>query len=240
MKFYVIRNSGNKKIIGHYPQVKGVHHNCHVWNEPKFIDRIDFEKIDFEPITSNAILFDSSKTTDLINVPSIGFTLKLLISGKLKNILEKYTNDKGLFFQAPIIYKNELVYDYFIVFPYKFEFDYIDFQNSTFVLKKSKTDGGTYQQNVNVSTFEDFKYILSNKKELGYVQFYIDRIKLKSNINDEFFVLRHVQGGIKYIVSEKLKKEIEDAGCTGIEFMPVELTLNEWLHSEREKIYGKA
>ena len=52
-------------------------------------------------------------------------------------------------------------------------------------------------------------------------------------------MLRHVEGGVKYVVSEKLKKEIEDASCTGIEFMPVELTLNEWLHGERQKIYGK-
>jgi hypothetical protein len=29
-------------------------------------------------------------------------------------------------------------------------------------------------------------------------------------------------GGIGYYISEKLKNEIEEAGCTGIEFEPVE------------------
>ena len=52
-------------------------------------------------------------------------------------------------------------------------------------------------------------------------------------------MLNYVFGG-KYFISEKLKQEIEDAGCTGIEFQPSYLSLNEWLHSEREKVYGKA
>ncbi len=43
-----------------------------------------------------------------------------------------------------------------------------------------------------------------------------------------------------FFVSEKLKQEIEQAGCTGIEFQPSHLSLNEWFHNEREKIYGKA
>ena len=70
----------------------------------------------------------------------------------------------------------------------------------------------------------------------------VNNIYLNDNINEDFFMLRYVEGGVKYIVSEKLKKEIEDAGCTGIEFQPVELSQNEWLmpNGEREKIYGKS
>ena len=34
--------------------------------------------------------------------------------------------------------------------------------------------------------------------------------------------MRHVKGAIGYYVSSYLKNEIEDAGCTGIEFEPVE------------------
>ena len=69
----------------------------------------------------------------------------------------------------------------------------------------------------------------------------ITRIVLNNTIDHDFFVLRHVEGGVQYIVSEKLKNEIEDAGRTGIEFQPVELSYTEWLQGrEREKIYGKA
>jgi len=64
----------------------------------------------------------------------------------------------------------------------------------------------------------------------------------ESIITEDFFALRYVSGGAGYYVSEKLKKEIETAGCTGIEFQPSELRYNEWLApgGEREKIYGKA
>jgi hypothetical protein len=52
--------------------------------------------------------------------------------------------------------------------------------------------------------------------------------------------LKHLIGE-NFYVSEKLKQEIEDAGCTDIEFQPIELSYNEWVVSggEREKIYGK-
>ena len=66
----------------------------------------------------------------------------------------------------------------------------------------------------------------------------INSIFLNERVNEDFFLLKN---GVKYIVSEKLKQEIEDAGCTGIEFQPVEMSYNEWIApgGEREKVYGK-
>ncbi|UQD55605.1 hypothetical protein [Flavobacterium sp. K5-23] len=54
--YYIIQESMNKKIVGKFFHAINAVHNCHVWEEPKFIGHINFEKIDFEPITSNAIL----------------------------------------------------------------------------------------------------------------------------------------------------------------------------------------
>ena len=50
------------------------------------------------------------------------------------------------------------------------------------------------------------------------------------------------QNRITVKLLNNFKKEIEDAGCTGIEFQPIELSYNEWSApgGEREKIYGKA
>lgn len=241
MKYYVIKPSLDKKIIGHYPQSKDVKHNCHVWDEPKFIGQVHFKKIDFTPITSNTILYSSSKVTDLIDANgSMGFNKKLLVSTKLKKVLETYRSSGMQFFKSPIIYKNELIDDYWILNMYEIDMNFIDFKNSNFVFRKRKQDGGSYLESVPINSYEQFKMILSKKGELNYTQFFVEKIKLTSNITKDFFALLHVNGGVKYIVSEKLKKEIEDIGCIGIELMPVELTLNEWLFNEREKIYGKA
>jgi hypothetical protein len=66
----------------------------------------------------------------------------------------------------------------------------------------------------------------------------IENICLNADVKKDFFFIKTAG---QYIVSEKLKQEIEDAGCTGIEFQPIELSFNEWtiLGGEREKIYGK-
>ena len=65
---------------------------------------------------------------------------------------------------------------------------------------------------------------------------------MNSDFKEDFFVLNYIDGGIKYLVSEKLKQEIEEAGCTGIEFQPSELSYSEWTApgGERERVYGKA
>jgi len=240
MKFYAINPSINKKVTGHYPQTKTVIQNCDVWNEPKFIGQVFFQKIDFEPITANAVLFDKSKLTDLIYVVGMGFTKKLLVSTRLKLLIEGYRKTGLQFFASDILYKGQCVKDYWVLNVYEINMELIDFNKSTFASRQSKHGGGTYLENVDIKSLDDFNEKL--KQEENYEQLFLHKIKIVENTNQDFFTLLHVEGGVKYVVSEKLKKEIEDAGCTGIEFQPVELSLNEWLQDggEREKIYGKA
>ena len=121
MKYFSINCSLNPKVLGHYPQVKDIKYNCHVWDEPSFIEHFHFSKIDFEPITANAVLFPSSKLTDLISIDGMGFTKKLLLSGKLKKcILEK--RNKGLqFFSSNLIQKNEEIKDYWLLNSFEIE-----------------------------------------------------------------------------------------------------------------------
>lgn len=232
MKYFEIRNSINPKVVGTFPQVEKAIHNCSVGNNPNFIDNFSYIKIDDEPITSNAILKKNAIITDLISASIMGFSLKLLISDKFKSIIQKYSGQKCQFFQAPIIYQDKYYYNYWIMHPYKINIDYIDFEKSTFAVRRKKQGGGTLLENIEVSTIENFQKILKNKKELNYTYFFSERISIKSNTKDNFFILRYVEGGIKYVVSEKLKKEIEINNCTGIEFMPLELKLSEWLQKK--------
>ncbi|TGD58260.1 imm11 family protein [Flavobacterium humi] len=240
MNFYSINNSLDNKIVGDYNQVINAVHNCDIWENPKFIDRIDFVKIDFEPITSNAILEKKAKLTDLINASCVGFSLKLLTSDKLMHILEKYSHGKCQFFESPVIYKNEKIQKYWIIHPYAFNMGFIDFDKSTISARIQKEGGGTERKTLEINSLDDFMNSLNFYKEKGGI-ITINNVYLNNDIEDDFFILSNVEGGIKYIVSEKLKKEIEDANCTGIEFQPVGLSINEWLgkNGEREKIYGK-
>ena len=240
MGFYIISISGNNKIVGNYNQAINAIHHCDLLDNPKFIDRINFEKINFEPITSNAIIEKKAKLTDLINASCIGFSQRLLISYKLMNIIDKYSNEKCQFFKSPVIYKNEKVEEYWVTHPYIFNFEYVDFNKSIVNVRRRKPEGGTEKILLKINSLEEFNMLLNFHREKEEIVL-MSNIYLKDNIDDDFFVLGQIEGGLKYIVSEKLKKEMENAGCTGIEFQPIELSYNEWTSpgGEREKIYGK-
>lgn len=235
MNYYSIRNSLNPKILGHYPQVKGIKHNCHVWSEPRFIEHVHFKKVDFEPITANAILYPSSKPTDLISATGMGFTRKLLVSDKLKEIIRESRAGGVDFYPSPLIHKNEYINGYWVVNSFEIDMAFVDIEKSKVVCRKE--EDGTYLVDVSFTSVDEFIRKIEAEGLEG--KLYLDSIEIKKNVNADFFTLLYVAGGVKYIVSEKLKKEIEDAGCTGIEFMPATLSLNEWLHNERAKIYGK-
>jgi len=237
MNYYCIRESLDKKVLGHYPQVKEYMYHCNV-DDPKFIEQLHFVKADYEPLTANAVLYNTSKPTDLISATGVGFTKKLLISGRLRSILEFNRKTGMQFFNSLIIHKNKEIEDYWILNFYEIEMNTIDFEYSDVFLTKNVFNK---LEKINIKSFEDF---LNKKAEIdikGYPYgVIIERLKLIDGNKQDFFALLDVEGGVKYVVSEQLKKQIEDSGCTGIEFMPSELTLNEWLQGgEREKIYGK-
>lgn len=239
MKFFFINNSLNPNILGHYPQVKEIKQNCHVWDEPKFIEHVDFEKIDFEPITANAILHTKSKLTDLISVTRMGFTRKLLMSGQLKTILENNRKEGLQFFQSNLILNNHEIENYWILNMYNINMEFIEFSQSDIYLTEYTVNK---IEKLNINSYEQYSNIKSEIDKKGYpAGIMIENIRLNSNIQEHFFAILNVMGGVKYIVSENLKKEIEDAGCTGIEFQPVELSYQEWSApgGERERIYGK-
>jgi hypothetical protein len=240
MKYYSIRKSLNSKIMGVCSQVQKAVYHCDVWDDYRFIDRINFINTDFEPITANAILMKKAKLTDLISADIIGFSLKLLVSGKLKSVLEKSRKSGLKFYKSPIIYAEKIIEDYWILNPYEINMEFIDFKNSDIFLMEGVFDK---LQKIQILNLDDYESEKKRIEEMGYPNnISIEKIQLKNDITEDFFVLLNVEGYVKYIVSEKLKKEIEDAGCTGIEFQPIELSLNEWLApgGEREKKYGKA
>lgn len=223
--------------MGRLPQTKEEIYHCDVWNEQRFIEHVQFTKAEFEPIVANAVLYPNSNLTDLINISAVGFAKKLLISGKLKSILSSSRATGLEFFNAPIIRKDNVLHDYWIVNVYEIDMRFIDFRKSDVFITENVF---TNIERLNLKSLQDF---LDKKEEVdkkGYPYgILIERFELLPETDQDFFALLNVGGGVKYIVSERLRKEIEKAGCTGLEFMPVELTLNEWLQGgEREKAYG--
>lgn len=238
MKYFVIRGSSDTKILGHYPQIKEIKHNCHVWDEPKFIEHHELVKIDFEPITSNAILYSNTNLTDLISGGGMGFTRKLLVSAKLKKLLMNQNNTNLQFFESPLIQNNQYIYNYFVLNVTEASLNYIDFKNSEIYLMDGLFDD---IKKLNIDNYDEFLKEINFVEDTGWpLNLRIKKFEIIPNALD-FFALKHVEGGVNYLVSDKLKQEIEEAECIGIEFQPSELSYNEWITpgGEREKVYGK-
>ena len=95
-------------------------------------------------------------------------------------------------------------------------------------------------ERVEITTHIEFNDYLKSQGSSSW-KTTISRVVIKNNVKDDIFAITNVGGGVGYFVSEKFKKTVEDQKLTGIEFMPSNLRLVEWLQGGiREKIYGKA
>jgi hypothetical protein len=241
MKYFAIENSLNKTIMGKVEQTKDSVHHCDVWNDSNFIGKYPFKKIETTPILSNPVLYSASKLTDIINVSSVGFSYgSMIISDKFKHIFDKFNCYGVQFFPTYLIHKEMEVGGYWQTHIFDIPFDMIDYSKTKFYLKNSENRKVNFKE-----TFEMTNYVQLHDKinSLEYpFSIYMDKVNFKAEMNYDYFFLRYfANNGSLGVVSERLKEEIEKQGITGIEFRPIELSLQEWYHSgEREKIYGKS
>ncbi|WP_256010315.1 imm11 family protein [Desertivirga xinjiangensis] len=213
MKYFRLKRSSNDAQIGTFPQVsEGVFFTT--INDPAFLENIDlFKEIQGNVSVPAAKLAKKAKKTDLVSVSSMGFSGRLFVSNKLKNILGKYAADKVQFLESYLLDKTGEKETYWIVQPLTSDQSYLDFENSDIWLKSIRE--GKISK-VPLTSLEDFN-IQSQKIDLPkHLQ--IEKPAIREEILDDFFILQKVSAGTGYYVSEKLKSEIENQNCTGIDF----------------------
>lgn len=217
MKFYNTNFSIRNKIIGCFPQVEtGVYPIMD--NNPTFIGNNFLKKIDFQPELSIPILKKRAKLTDLISCIIMGFSNSLLISTKLKLILEKYNHNNVQFFQAPIIYKELEKSGYWITHPYKINYEAIKY--SECIIRRQNLFDYNQKEYIQINSAEEFENIITTKNKEIVWSYSFEKVVLQPNIPDFIFLIG--LRGLGYCISEKLKAEIESAGCTGVDFEPLE------------------
>jgi hypothetical protein len=240
-KFYSIENSLNEKILGKIGQIKESKHHCHVWDDPNFIERFSFQEIKINPILSNLVLYSTSKLTDLILSGGIGFSGSMVISDKLKNIFKNFNCFGVQFFPTYLIQNKKEIYGYWQTHIYDHPFDYIDFGKTEIFLKNSENIKLNIQERLNISNINELHNTIKSLEYPNSISF--NKIFFTDEMNYDFLNLRFFENGGSYgIVSERLKIEIEKEGCTGIEFRPIEITLNDWLKRDgpRDQLYGRS
>lgn len=226
MKYFSIHSSCDDKIMGRLPQIKEVVHNCHILDNPNFIDRFPFKRIDSKPILSNAVLYGKSQKTDLIKTSSIGFSYgSLLISDKLKKIFEQFNCFGIQFFPTYVIQKEKKFNNYWQTHVYDIPYDYIDFTKTHLLLKDRDEKRKPIENYLKkVSDKEEFLNIAETMKYPKML--FLKNVVFVSAMYLDYFFLRNFEGANLGIVSEKLKDEIKKQKVTGIEFRPLDVSIN--------------
>ena len=156
-----------------------------------------------------------AKLTDLMSVYFTGSSYRLTISSRLKAILEKNGHGNIQFIPITIYYKKKYLSDYWLT-------NILSFDNENVVNYKHSLIFERNGENkiITINNFEDFR---KKQNELIWPNnLFIEKLVFNKIIDEEVCTIERVRGGAGYFVSEKLKQEIELAGCTGIEFLPIE------------------
>jgi len=213
MNYFRLDISTNLAEIGEYPQsIHGKYQTA--WNAPDSLRMVFKEKVVNREIEIPGIIIETkAKVTDLISTGYLSFML--VMSTKLKAIIEDMNYPGIQFFETVLHQKNTMLQGFWIASPYLFRNDYVDYASSGIArLSSSRTQ-------VKVTSREEFDFLFETGKQTGIIHI-IDTPKLLQAIpKEDFFLLDRVSGGVGYYVSENLKQRIEAAGCTGIEFYEV-------------------
>lgn len=217
--FYRIGGSVDNKVIGNVnSQFQDATYGGDI-HSPYYLFQVFMKDVDLNKvIVPYPILNNGSKVTDLIEGTCYGNHSRLLISDKLKNIIERFSHSNLKFINTHITHKGIVYPNYWFTHPLAFQMEVINYGLSD--IHERDIEDYTHDKILKIKNFEDFK-LKRNQYKLpkGLT---IKRLVLNSN-NFDIIVLEKVKAGISHYVSEKLKREIEVAGCTGIEFEPIEV-----------------
>lgn len=214
MDFYKIKDSVNTKIVGTFPQAndsKSILTESEInIIEKGYLNRISDNNVKFPTI----ILQKKSKITDLISVSYLWYSGRLLISLKLKSILNKFKQDNFQFFPTTIINKSVEEDNYWVVNPCGINYKIIDYPKC--IISRKNLFDYTQKEAIKINSAEEFEGLITAKDKEIFWSYSFEKLVLKPNTPD-FFFLTGING-LGYCVSKIVKEEIEIAGCTGIEF----------------------
>ena len=215
--FYRIEPSLDEKVTGiDDVQASSAIYPINIW-DPIYINQWGHTLIPDYVVLPIPKIKTKAKLTDLMSVYFTGSSYRLTISSRLKEILEKNGHGNIQFIPITIYYKKKYLSDYWLT-------NILSFDNEKVInYSQSLIFECHFTTEINMITIKDYKDFKQNEIKLEWPNnLFIEKVVFKSNVEQDFCTVERVSGGAGYFVSEKLKQEIESAGCTGIEFLPIE------------------
>jgi hypothetical protein len=212
MTYYRLQPSSDAKVIGNtFPQVQRLKSDLNVWDPRNLY--CHWGKFPEDIYIPELFLHAKAKVTDYIS--SAVFSLHAVISDRLKNIIQPYRK-QGLEFGATILLSRGKEIPYWVMNGYEMDYKYIDFSRSVVI----KNRVGKKIAELDIQTAGGLEMAIEAMGD-GPDRIWIEKMELVNDIADDIFFIDKYPGSNFYL-SEKLKNEIEGAGCTGINFVKVE------------------
>ena len=215
--FYRIEPGLDEKVTGiDDVQASSAIYPVNIW-DPIYINQWGHTLIPDYVVLPIPKIKTKAKLTDLMSVFFTGSGGRLTISSRLKAILEKNGHGNIQFIPITIYYKKKYLSDYWLT-------NILSFDNEKVInYSQSLIFECHFTTEIKMITIKDYKDFKQNEIKLEWPNnLFIEKVVFKSKVEQDFCTVERVSGGAGYFVSEKLKQEIESAGCTGIKFLPIE------------------
>ena len=207
MKYYQLSHSTVIQEVGvTYPQSQTareslpIDHPQHLWQQKAGI---------LKNVTlPEPVLHPDAKLSDLLSTTA---TWRLVISPRLKVILEKFIKEGQCQILEMKVHYLSKDYQYWMLNPLQFNMELIDFGTSEIWLCGA---GNTKIRKLEVNNITDFEK--NSHTFLMPERVSITAISFAPDITADFIQLRNAPG--MYYVSETLRNELIQEGCTGISF----------------------
>jgi hypothetical protein len=227
---YRIQESNTRKEIGVYPQCIDADYKTPI-NAPNFIGNVYFQKTPKNVVVPDLILRKSAKITDLLSAPIVGYNDKLVVSQKLANFLMEFNFSHIEYIPIKVIHQMDYrILDYYVLNFTTSSLNNIDFEKSEILGEKRNEQRKLTQKPLPIHSVLEFKEKLRSLDKFGFDRIFINRVVLNSQIlNTDLFALTNVSSAPGYFISTTLKKTLDANKFSGIDLIPSNVTLAEWL-----------
>lgn len=237
MNYYRIAPSTDRKVMGIVEQIEDTFSDrssqypatkhLFLYEDPNAIDNKPVGEEITDCYTLDYKVNDKAVLTEYIRF-SAGTSGRLLVSNKLRLLIEKFQPTGLQFLSSYVFYKGEKL-QYWVLNPLSYPVKYINFPNSEFGIYQGMYDK---IKDVTVSSYYEYlelREIIKKQPKIDGKRNILAVEKLvidEGKINDHLFWLK-IAINESYFVSEELRQAIEELELHGINFIPANLSEDE-------------
>lgn len=219
MDFYRMSVSSGTDIGKTFPQSQDEINIVSIEDIKHFRNQKPYILLADDVVMPEPILHPKAILTDLVS--TVAISLGLLVSERLKLIIEKLTSPSEIQFISVNLHSKKAQFKYWLLWPLQFDMALIRYDVSE--IYKDSTLLGPFEK-MHIKSYQEYLDALKLiEKNFSHSRegMEITSLFFQEGISKNFLQIENVKGGIGYFVSDNLKKQIESAGCTGISFEKV-------------------